>query len=386
MTIWGLTVILRIRYFKLWVMKVLMMADARSVHTRRWAVSLQKEGVDIVLYSLYPSPDSFFSEHGIRLYVFELFGYKKKSGAGARISQILMHRRAVGDLKSVIAREKPDILHAHYATSFGLVAALTGFHPFIISVWGSDVYEFPFQSLINRKSVELVFRRADRVLSTSGVMAVQTRKFTSKSVDITPFGVDTALFVPLDSDHSDTFVVGNVKTLAPKYGIDVLIRAFRIVLDSNPGRKLSLVIIGDGPCRDEYTGLVSDLGMSDKVTFLGKVLNDRLPEYYNSFSVAVSLSDAESFGVVAVEAMSCACPVVVSDAEGFTEVVEDRVTGFIVPKRNPEAAAAAIQRFIDNPALRGTMGKAGRRRVEERYDWHACVLKMIHIYEDVRES
>ena len=64
-------------------MKVLMTADARSVHTRRWAVSLQAGGVDIVLYSLYPPPDNFFEEHGIRLYVFDLFTYKSDKGLKA---------------------------------------------------------------------------------------------------------------------------------------------------------------------------------------------------------------------------------------------------------------------------------------------------------------
>ena len=115
-------------------MKVLMVADARSVHTRRWAVSLKAEGVDIVLYSIFPSPDAFFDEHGIRLYVFDLFTYKQGRGPGRVVSMLGRHREAVGNLKSVILSERPDILHAHYATSFGLIAALTGFHPFVISV------------------------------------------------------------------------------------------------------------------------------------------------------------------------------------------------------------------------------------------------------------
>lgn len=369
-------------------MKVLMVADARSVHTRRWAVSLMKEGVEIVLFSLYPSPDRYFEDSGIPLHVFDLFGYKCSSGLKAGISRLLMHRKAVKALKSLIAKEKPDILHAHYATSFGLVAALSGFHPFIMSVWGSDVYEFPCQSALNRKSVEFIFRRADRILSTSNVMAAQTRRFTDKPVEITPFGVDTTLFCPQPQSRTSfgEFIVGNVKTLAPKYGIDVLIKAFKIVHDRNSDVATSLVIVGDGPNRREYEELVRQSGLAGCVSFTGRVDNGRLPLFYNSFSVDVSLSDAESFGVVAVESMACGCPVVVSDADGFTEVVEDGVSGIIVPKRNPEAAAAAIQRFIDEPALRDRMGAAGRRRVEQLYDWHDCVLRMIRIYEDVRES
>ena len=352
-------------------MKVLMTADARSVHTRRWAVSLKAEGVDIVLYSIFPSPDAFFEEHGIRLYVFDLFTYKQLKGIRSVISMISRHREAVRHLRSVIDSESPDILHAHYATSFGLIAALSGFHPFIISVWGSDVYEFPEKSFLNRESVKFIMRRADRILSTSHVMARRTALYTSKPVSVTPFGVDTSLFRKLSVNH------------APKYGIDVLIRAFKIVMERNPRLRMSLVIVGDGPCRKEYEDLAAELGVSGDVKFIGKVRNDLLSEYYNSFSVAVSLSDSESFGVVAVEAMACECPVVVSDADGFTEVVEDGVTGFIVPRRNPEAAAAAIQKFIDNPTLRAKMGQAGRKRVLQFYDWNDNVNTMIAIYNSL---
>lgn len=367
-------------------MKVLMVADARSVHTRRWAVSLKGAGVDIVLYSLYPSPDSFFEDNGIRLYVFDIFTYKSSTGIKRISGMLRRHREAVADLRSVIAFETPDVLHAHYATSFGLVAALSGFHPFLISVWGSDVYEFPYQSLVNRFSLKYILGKADRILSTSEVMARQVSRFTSRQAIVIPFGVDTGLFRPLQCSNDGTFLIGNVKTLSPKYGIDVLIKAFAIVRKNNPGRRIKLMIVGDGPCRKEYEDMASDLGVTEDVIFVGKVPNDRLQWYYNSFSVSVSLSRSESFGVVAVEAMACGCPVVTSDAEGFTEVVSDNVTGYIVPKDNPEAAAAAVQKFMDNPELREAMGKNGIARVQRLYEWKDCILKMINVYTDVGRS
>lgn len=364
-------------------MKVLMVADARSVHTRRWAVSLQERGIGIVLFSLYPSPDNFFAEKDIALHVFDLFTYKQYRGIRALTGMLSGHAAAVSQLKKLIRNESPDILHAHYVTSFGLVAALAGFRPFLVSVWGSDVYEFPDSSLINRLSVKYVLRRADRILSTSHVMARRTSRFTGKEIAVTPFGVDIEKFKKIPVKQDGTFVVGNVKTLSPKYGIDVLIRAFRMVKDNNPNLKTVLVIVGDGPCRNEYIGLAEELGMKDDVKFIGKVPNDKLLWYYNSFSVSVSLSDSESFGVVAVEAMACCCPVVVSDADGFTEVVEDGVTGFIVPKRDPSAAAAAIQNFINDPVLRDRMGAAGRERVCRFYEWNDNVSGMISIYNEV---
>lgn len=367
-------------------MKVLLVADARSVHTRRWALSLNESGVETVLYSIFPSPDDFFSSAGIRLHVFDMFTYKSASGLKCIKGMVESHIKAVRDLRSVIDEEKPDILHAHYATSFGLIAALSGFHPFLISVWGSDVYRFPYQNFFNRMSVKYILKKADRIMSTSNVMARQTRQFTDREIEVIPFGVDIGLFRPLSPCRDEAFMVGNVKSLSPVYGIDVLINAFSIVRKANPGREVKLMIVGDGPCRSEYEELCGTLGVKDSVVFTGRVPNERLPEYYNRFSVAVSLSRSESFGVVAVEAMACGCPVVTSDAEGFTEVVADGETGFVVPRNDPGAAAEAIQKFIDDPFLREKMGRKGEERVRKMYDWKDSIGKMLKVYSDVGRS
>ena len=142
-----------------------------------------------------------------------------------------------------------------------------------------------------------------------------------------------------------------------------------------------LKIVGDGSQYASLKALAERLKIDDKVIFVGRVPQSDLPNYYNSFDVAAFLSNKESFGVVAVEAMACECPVVVSDADGFTEVVEDNVTGFIVPKRDVEATATAIQKFIDNPDLRKTMGTAGRERVQRMFEWNENVKTMLEHYK-----
>ena len=261
---------------------------------------------------------------------------------------------------------------------------MSGFHPFVLSVWGSDIYDFPNYAPMGKYLLRYNFRKADRILSTSYVMANETSKYTDKDIFITPFGVDISRFKKNEGlQPKGEFIVGNVKTLSPKYGIDVLIKAFKIVVDKNPGIKTRLLIYGKGPNREEYENLAKSLSLSDIVEFRGFIANEKLPNVYNSVSVSVSVSDSESFGVVAVEAMACECPVVTSDADGFTEVVDNGVTGIIVPKRNPEATAAAIQKFIDNPDLRLTMGHNGRERVKKLYDWEDNVDTMLKNYYEV---
>ena len=359
-------------------MKIVMLSDANSIHTKRWVEALCKRGISIMLVSLSKPKDDFYKTLDIKCL------YVNEAKYDAPTASKLGYLKLVKQLKKAIAEFNPDILHAHYASSYGLIGALVGFHPYIVSVWGSDVYEFPNLNPINKWIIKFVLYKADVLLSTSHVMAEETHKYTDKDILVTPFGVDTKRFKKTGmAVPNGKFVVGNVKTLAPKYGIDILIKAYKLVVDRNRTLDTELRIYGVGPCKEEYEQLADRLDMSDKVKFMGWVNNDHLPDVYSSLSVSVSVSDSESFCVVAVEAIACECPVVTSDADGFTEVVDNRKTGFIVPKRDIEATADAIQRFIDDPALRGKMGAEGRKRVLYLYDWEKNVEIMCNIYKRV---
>ena len=362
-------------------MKVLIISDAQSVHTQRWVSSLSGKGVDVVLYSIKPYLDDFYSSKGIKCYFFDLFSYKR-DGSGL-FGAFKKHFQAVRHLQKVLKEVKPDILHAHYVTSYSLIGALSGFHPFIVSVWGSDVYIFPNQFRINRFIVKYTLRRADKILSTSHVMAKEASKYTRKQMEITPFGVDTDLFQRSIPAPKDKFVIGSVKTISYKYGTEYLLRAFKEVCDNNPNLYCYLELVGKGPDEKKMQHLANQLGISDRVIFTGYIRNDVLPKIFDRFSVACYMSLSESFGVSAIEAMSCCCPVVTSDADGFTEVVENGVTGIILPKYDYQAAARAIQTFIDDPSKIITMGVAGRERVISKYQWSDNVDTMISIYKSI---
>ena len=135
-------------------MKILILSDAQSIHTKRWVSSLSGRGIKVVLFTIKPESDNFYSEIGVKVYTFDLFAYKNHSGILSLFKSISAHLKAVSYLKHVIKQETPDILHAHYATSYGLIAALSSFTPFFLSVWGSDIYEFPYKSKINRLAVK----------------------------------------------------------------------------------------------------------------------------------------------------------------------------------------------------------------------------------------
>lgn len=361
-------------------MKLFILSDPNSIHTKRWVSSLSDKGVEIFLFGIGKMDDEFYGKYkNISVFTMDLDTNLRRSTV-----EKFIYLSAINKLKKKIKEFQPDILHAHYASSYGLLGALTGFHPFIISVWGSDVYSFPKISFLHKAILKFNLSKTDYLLSTSTKMATETKKYTCHPITITPFGVDLELFKKRNIvKKNKEFIIGTVKTLDSIYRIDILIKSFNIVLKNNPTLNIKLVIIGDGPDKKKLQLLAQNMGIGDNIYFLGRIDNLLLPEYYNSFSVFVALSDSESFGVVAIEAMACECPVIASNADGFTEVISDGETGYIVPKRDIEETSVAIQKIIDDSSLGEKLGKNGRERVKKLYDWNKNVDHMIQIYNTV---
>ena len=369
-------------------MKIVLFANPDSVHTLKWVTSLCRNNIDIVLFSLNNfNPIPYQDLKNFRSY--SLNNDSKLSTSNNKIKK-LTYLFSIKKIKKIIEHEKPDILHSHYATSYGLIGALTNFHPFIISVWGSDVFDFPKVSILHRKIIEFNLRKADKVLSTSNIMAKETEKYTRKQIEVTPFGIDLQIFKPLKTKslfEDNAIVIGTIKSLASKYGIEYLIKAFKIISDKYADLNLKLLIVGGGTEERELylKNLCKELHIDKKVKFTGFIAHEEVPVYYNMLDiyVAVSILDSESFGVAILEASACEIPVVVSNVGGLPEVVKNEETGFIVEPKNEFETACAIEKLILNKDLRLTMGKNGRKHVEENYEWNFCVQKMISIYQSM---
>ena len=368
-------------------MKILLLSDANSSHTIKWVTSLAIRDIDILIFSLNKCVvDEYNKYKNIKIKTLNE-KVTKKEGSILKLKYL----KALPLLKKIIKEYNPDILHAHYASSYGLLGALTGFHPFIISVWGADIFSFPKKSILHKELLKFNLKKADKILSTSHVMAKETSLYTNKEIEVTPFGIDINQFKPMDVESlfdKKDIVIGTVKTLEEKYGIEYLIRAFKIVSDKYPGLPLKLLIVGGGSLENKLKNLAKQLQIDNKTIFTGKVPYNEVPKYQNmlTISVSVSVSDSESFGVAILEASACEKPVVVSNVGGLTEVVEDGVTGIIVPPRNPEKTAEAIEKLLLDKNLIEEMGKAGRKRVLELYKWEDNVKQMLDIYNEILRS
>jgi glycosyltransferase involved in cell wall biosynthesis len=299
-------------------------------------------------------------------------------------------------LKKLYYEIKPDVVNAHYASGYGTLARLARLKPLVLSVWGADVYDFPYKSRLKMKIVCDNLKYADQIASTSYSMANHVKDLLNnreKNIEITPFGVNIQKFIKNENIKNDNkIVIGLIKALSPKYGIDDFIKSISILREKliyegklYMARNIRGKIYGDGEQKLELQELISKLGLENIVTLEGKIPNMQVPIALNEFDVFCSTSvlDSESFGVAVIEAMATKLPVVVTDVSGFKEVVLNNETGIIVERKNPEKIAEGLKKLILDDELRKEYGEKARKRVEELYNWQENVSTMIKIYQKV---
>lgn len=220
----------------------------------------------------------------------------------------------------------------------------------------------------------------------------------SNHIQIVPCGVDLDRFQPrpqaqararlgLAADERLLLCVGRME---PLKGMDALIRALALLLQRGAadGGKLRVLLIG-GEAEDQPSlwnaeqqrldRLRYELGIAEQVTFLGAQPQERLPDYYSAADVVAVPSHYESFGLVALEALACAVPVVASNVGGLSITIEDDISGLLVPPDDPAAVAGRIERLLSNESYRQTLAAGGRRRAEA-YSWDRIARQMIRLY------
>lgn len=361
-------------------MKICFLSHITNYHTKKWCDYFVNKGHDVHVISFENG-----SIDGVTAHIIDA----KVSRNGSDIKKLkymLMGKR----IKEIVDQINPDIINVHFATSYGIACALSGIDNYFLSVWGYDVYDFPKKSIFHKLMLKYSLNKATSILSTSKAMAMETNKYTAKHIKITPFGVDTNIFKPLKEKelNDDKFVIGTIKLLSPKYGIDFLLKAFKQLKDSVQDIDVVLHIAGNGPEEKNLKKLAEELGISEYVSWLGFISQDKVVEELNKLDVAVipSILDSESFGVSAVEAQACEVPVVVTNVGGLTESTNPGESSIVVEPRNAGAIAKALKKLINDKELRCVMGKKGREYVISNFELNNNFEYIESIYREYLEN
>tara|TARA_B100000242_G_scaffold37677_1_gene22484 strand:+ start:135 stop:1241 length:1107 start_codon:yes stop_codon:yes gene_type:complete len=355
--------------------KILYLSSGASVHTIRWVNSLSKKSnITINLVSQQKLVDNLSEK-----VIFNLLPFRGSLGYILNIFK----------LKKIIKDWEPDLIHASYASGYGFTANLLNFHPLVLSVWGSDIFEFPRKSYIHRKLIELNLNNADVISSTSFVMAKEINNLVkNKKVVITPFGIDINQFKNNKTLKKEEIItIGTIKNLSKIYGIDILIKGFAIAYkklikkDLALAKKMRLKIVGSGDQKQILLDLISSLNLKDIVSLKDRVKHNLVPLEMEEISIFCALSRQESFGVAVLEASALGIPVIVSNKGGLPEVVINEKTGLIIDNLNPECASKAIIRLVRDYEFRRFLGSNGREFVSKKYNWNDSLDIINKIYQ-----
>jgi L-malate glycosyltransferase len=359
--------------------RLLFLAEGISIHSVRWIRYFAQAGWSVDWISLTPVPVGT-DLGGARFHL-----VPSRGGAAWRAWQAVRMARAI------IRDRRPDVLHSHYAGTYGVIGALCRFHPFVVTGWGSDVLLAP-NSPWKKVLVQHVLRSADLITCDAGHMqqAIVTLGADPSRVRIVYFGTDTALFHPdrASQDWRARFGLGSapvvisLRTLHPVYDVESLIRAVPAVLARVPEARV--VIGGDGPDRPHLESVVAALGVGHAVTFIGFVLGPDLPATLASADVYVSTSTSDG-GIAATtaEAMACGVPVVITDFGENRDWVEDGVSGRIVPLRSPDKVAEAVIALLGDAAMRRELGARGRQVIDTRNNYAREMARMGALYAEL---
>ncbi len=322
----------------------------------------------------------------LNLYDFAAF----RAGVFSEMATFSM--RAFFKLRELLPRHRFEVIHDNQSLGWGLLpmktlgvpVLATIHHPLTVdrmrgfeapTSFGRQWQKMKFYPVPMQR---LVARRMDHVVTVSEASAraiSEDFRIPQERISVIYNGVDAGRFRPLPRVRrvpGRVLFVGNIED-ANKGGV-YLLRAMALL---PPPAHLTIVTGGISQ-QDWFRGLLVELGLKQRVSVHYRLSGERLVEMYASAQVAVSPSLFEGFGFPAAEAMACGLPLVAARGGALPEVVGD--AGLLVPVRDPEALAGALASLLANGALRRRLGRAGRRRVEDKFRWAGAARQLAGVY------
>lgn len=376
-------------------------AGGQNVHVAALAAALARRGHDVAVYTRRDDPE-------LPEQVEMLPGVRVVHVPAGPVQvlpkdHLLPHMPELGRwLARRWVTERPDVVHSHFWMS-GL-AALEAAERVPVPV----VHTFHALGTVKRRHqgakdtspagrVEAETRvatEADLVVATCSdeVAELEAMGVPRSQVRVVPCGVDVQLFGPDGEAHpprgDQPFRLLSLGRLVERKGVETVVAALPLLPD------VELLVAG-GPDQSHIRtdpearrlhALAEELGVVDRVRFVGSVSRADVPALIRSADIVVATPWYEPFGIVPLEAAACGRPLVGSAVGGLLDSVEDGRTGALVPPRDPDALAAAIVRLLIDPELRTRYGEAARARAEERFSWERVATATEAAYAEVRAA
>ena len=365
-------------------MKICFLAGANSVHSVRWIKYFAEKGHEVHWISLTPCVECEIKNIKLYLTPHPIGGWK------LRIIPVFHLLFNIFWVRKLVKKIKPDILHSHYVGVNGLVGALTGFHPFILTAWGSDIL-IGGKLFIKKSLIKFTLDRADLTTCDGENIENSLSNFgiNSEKIKTIYFGIDIEKFnlgpeneeIKIKLKIANSPVVLNLRNLEPIYDVETLINAVPLVIKEIPEAKF--IIAGKGSQKGKLKKMAEDLKCLENVRFIGWISHDELPKYLKTADIYVSTSLSDSTSVSLLEAMSCGLTPIVTEIGENKKILNNGEYGLLIPIKNSNILAQKIIYLLKNDEVRNKIGRQGREIVEKKYNYYKEMNKMENIYKNL---
>jgi len=370
-------------------MRLCFVGNPGSIHTQRWVGHFAQMGHETHLINLGPQPAHKFDWQGPQHH--NLPPPPRIPVPGLRGIVMLDARRRA--LRGLLQQIQPDILHAHSVADPGWFAALSGFHPFVLTAWGSDVLlGLRRGPRLHRWLTRYALRHADLLTADarSVLDAAQPHLRLGAQVELIRFGVDTRTFSPgFDTTWQVRLSLGSgpvllsIRQCHPLYNIDVILRAFAHVREEFPAARLLIKLVSQtsaDPYLAELRALADQLALSDAVVYVPQISYAELPDLYRAADIVLSVPSSDGLPVSVLEAMACGAPVIASDLPALRELTDEGADLSLVPMRDVDALSRAILALLTDPARRAQVVEHNLATVRRTGDFAVEMTRMEYLY------
>jgi glycosyltransferase involved in cell wall biosynthesis len=365
-------------------LRLCYISNPNSIHTRRWVGWFARRGHTVCLLADVPPKEPW-----AEVSVIDLSRYFH--------APIIRFPVWAAWLRRFIRQWHPDVLHAHRVNSAGWLAAASGFHPYVITPWGSDVLVSPRRSWIARLLASYTLQRADMITTNSQSIGDQVIKLGGRFDQLRSiqFGIEMDIFNQDASNNTERAdllkrlslpenarVVLSARAITQIYNQDVIMQTIPLVLQRFPQAIFVFRDYNTDPrYKEQLDGISKSLGLEDHLRWLPSTGNrTEMAELYRLSDVIVSVPTSDGTPVSMLEAMACGKAVVASDLASLREFIAPGENGWLVPVRQVLPLAQAIIRLLEESAWAAELGRKAHRLVAERADLDKEMQRMEAIY------
>jgi len=363
-------------------LRIALLGDPSSIHMRRWVNYFAGRGHQVTLLMPGDLPVDPGLLPSVAVVRFTRFSARGRFAPASFL-------RARRSLRRALAQVRPDILNAHYLTTNGWHAWISGFHPYVLTLWGSDVFLTPGESRDFGAYARLAVRAADMVMVNSEALRQGALRLGAAPgrTEMVQWGVDLTRFRPGPDParlrtrlgFEGRRVVLSPRGLAPIYRQSVVVEALAALPPD-----VVLLMTARQPFPQDLAairGRIDELGLSDRVVIEAGISDAEMPDYYRLADVVVSIPVSDSTSAAILESLASGLQVVAADLPSVREWLFDLDPALLVPVDDPASTAAALTRALDrDPAEGELLGRRARAVVEDRADEARCLARVEALY------